>query len=282
MSPLDPDQPYPLRLVGQPAHPALSVLVRCRNEMNALPEFWRALQRQTAIAQVEILVLDSGSTDGSLEYLLERRCSLYQIPPEHFNFGRSCNQLMHLARAPRALFLSAHVLLEKDTVFQEIVTLLDPQRSQACYLRQVPNSIFGFNAYEAAYLNRRFPAGTSLRHLTRPAAFSNAASALTKNAWLQNPFPEIHGSEDFQWAQEHLHRGGDLLYLPHLLALHSHNETPAQVYQRVRLNVVARGQTGSYGRSLFLFGGILVQTLRAGASLRQAWSFAKSHARAYL
>jgi hypothetical protein len=189
---------------------------------------------------------------------------------------------MHLANAPRSLFLSAHVLLEKDTVFQEIISLLDPQREQAGYLRQVPNSVFGFTTYEKAYLNRRFPSGTSLQRLREPAAFSNAASALTQKAWLKNPFPEIHGSEDVLWAQEHLRQGGELFYLPHLLALHSHNETPIQVYQRVRLNVVARGQTRSYRHAIFLFAGIFVQILRAGGSFRQAWSFAGSHARAYL
>ena len=282
MSGLSSDQLHTLKLVDHPIHPALSVLVRCCNEMRALPEFWRALQRQTAFSQVEVLVLDSGSTDGSIKYLLDQPCSLFQIPPEHFNFGRSCNQLMHLAHAPRALFLSAHVLLERDTVFQEIIALLDPQRDQAGYLRQVPNSVFGFNAYEKAYLNRRFPPGTSLQHLREPAAFSNAASALTQKAWLQNPFPEIHGSEDFRWAQEHLRHGGELFYLPHLHALHSHNETPTQVYQRVRLNVVARGQTASYRKAIFLFGGIFVEVLRVGGSFRQAWSFARSHARAYL
>lgn len=279
---MDTDNPDTLRLITQPVHPALSVLVRCHNEISALPEFWRLLQRQTAFVQAEVLVLDSGSTDGSVEYLLKQPCSLYQISPERFNFGRSCNQLMRLARSTRALFLSAHVLLEDTTIFQKIIALLDPQRDQAAYLRQVPNSVFGFNAYDAAYLNRRFPPGTSLQKLSQPASFSNAASALTRKAWLQQPFPEIHGSEDFQWAQEHLRRCGDLFYLPHLLALHSHNETPEQIYKRVRVNAVARGQTGSYRKSLLLFGGIFVQTLRAGATLPQAWNFAKSHARAYL
>ena len=276
------DQPQALRILESPPQPEISVLVRCYNELRALPEFWRALRRQTIFQSVEVIVLDSGSTDGSVDYLLQQPCSLYQIAPEHFNFGRSCNQLMHLARAPRAVFLSAHVFLEQDAALQEIVTLLTPGSARAAYLRQVPNTILGFNAYEAAYLARRFPVGDSPRQLTDPGAYSNAAAALTKEAWLLHAFPEIHGSEDFEWARLHLRSGHELFYLPHLLAMHSHNESPAQVHRRVRLNVEARGLTGSYRKATFLFGGVFVQTLRAGGSPGEAWDFAWSHASAYL
>lgn len=262
--------------------PKLSILVRCKNEMQALPEFWRRLHLQTAWPLVEVLILDSGSTDGSLDFLSRQRCRIYSISSEDFNFGRSCNQLMRFARAPRAMFLSAHVLLQNEATLAEIICFLDPQEKQALYLRQEPNPVFGFSFYEAAYLLRRFPPGRTTQQMQQPGAFSNAASALTQHAWAEHPFPEMHGSEDHQWAADHLAQGGLLYYMPQLAVLHSHNETPGQVYARVRLNALARGQTKAYGKALLLLSGVFVQVLRRGAPFKEAWTYAVSHARGYL
>jgi glycosyltransferase involved in cell wall biosynthesis len=258
------------------------VLVRCYNEIGALPSFWESLRRQTVFERLEIVVLDSGSTDGSLDYMLLQPCSIYQIPSSSFNFGLSCNQLMQLSSAPVAMFLSAHVFLEQSNAAEQVIELLHSESLRAAYFRQVPNAILGFNAYEAAFLKRRFPSGNTPKPLLSPGAFSNAASVLTRAAWLRLQFPEVHGSEDHRWAQEFLGLGGELFYLPQLQVQHSHNENPAEVFRRIRLNVLARGNAGSYFRAIYLFAGIVAQTLRVGGSIKEAVQFAWNHARAYL
>lgn len=118
--------------------------------------------------------------------------------------------------------------------------------------------------------------------MLNPGGFSNAGSGLTRAAWLRNPFPEVHGSEDFIWAERHLKLGGKLFYLPNITILHSHRELPDTVFQRVRLNALARGVKGSYLKSTYYFCGILASMLSRGASLTEAFDYARSHARAYL
>lgn len=274
--------PILVRKWTRPTAPLLSVLVRCYNEIGALPGFWESLRQQTVFEQLEIVVLDSGSTDGSLDYMLTQPCSIYQIPSSSFNFGRSCNQLMQLSSAPLAMFLSAHVFLEQSNAVEQVIGLLHPGDLRAAYFRQVPNAILGFNAYEAGFLKRRFPSGDKPQSMRKPGAFSNAASVLTREAWLRLQFPEIHGSEDHRWAEKFLDLGGEMFYLPQLQVQHSHNENPGQVFQRVRLNVLARGNAGSYFRAIYLFAGIVAQTLRVGGSPKEAVQFAWNHARAYL
>ncbi len=274
--------PILIRKWPQPTAPLLSVLVRCYNEIGALASFWESLKRQTLFDRLEIVVLDSGSTDGSLDHMLLQPCTIYQIPASSFNFGSSCNQLMQLSSAPFAMFLSAHVLVEQPNAAEQVIELLHSGSLRAAYFRQVPNAILGFNAYEAAFLKRRFPSGNEPKRLLKPGSFSNAASVLTREAWLRLPFPEIHGSEDNRWAREFLDIGGELFYLPHLQVQHSHNESPAEVFRRVRLNVLARGNAGSYFRAIYLFAGVTAQTLRAGGTFKEAVQFAWNHARAYL
>jgi rhamnosyltransferase len=263
--------------------PSISVLVRVKNEMQALPEFWRRLRSQTCFADCEVVFLDSGSTDGTLAYLATLPCSVWQIAPEEFQFGSSCNLMMELSQAPIAVFLSGHVLLSSPIDLARAVACLKPNSSEACFFRQVPNSVLGCSSYEKAFLRRRFPANQTCEPiaLDAPAGFSNAACAITRAAWVNNRFPEVVASEDYLWAKRHLESGGSLYYLPHIAVMHSHNEPAEKVFRRVRINVEARGLRRSYLRAAMYLTGIFGATLREGASVSEAWRFASAHSRAY-
>ena len=264
--------------------PALSVLVRVKNERPALPEFWSRLSAQSFFSRAEVLFLDSGSTDGTLEFLQPLPVTVYQIPPEAFCFGAACNLLVSLSRAPVVCFLSGHVLLENPDALEKLHAALSGSARAAAYLRQAPDIVFGANYYERAYLERRYPCklGLELIQVHRPGGFSNAASGLTRDAWEGNPFPELHASEDFVWAEKHLARGGKLFYLPGVTVMHSHRDSPSRVYQRVLSNAQARGGKGSYLKASYFLAGVLLAMLRAGAPAREALRYAVSHARAYL
>ncbi len=264
--------------------PALSVLVRVKNEHRALPEFWSRLSAQTIFSRTEVLFLDSGSTDGTLEFLQPLPVSIYQMRPEEFCFGATCNLLVSLSRAPVVCFVSGHVLLETRDALEKLHAALSGSVRAAAYLRQVPDTLFGANYYERAYLRRRYPCHRDLEliEMHRPAGFSNAASGLTRDAWEDNPFPEIPASEDFVWAEKHLALGGKLFYLPGVTVMHSHRDLASTVYQRVRLNAQARGEKGSYLRASYFLVGVLLAMLRMGAPPNEALLYAVSHARAYL
>ncbi len=263
--------------------PLLSVLVRVKNERSALPEFWSRLSSQAIFEHAEVLFLDSGSTDGTLEFLESLPVSIYEIHPADFSFGTSCNSLMSVSRGSVACFFSGHVLLESSGALEKLYTVLAKKTQAAAYLRQVPDEIFGANAYERAYLARRYPnsSGGEPIEMNGPGGFSNAASGITRDAWERNPFPDVHGSEDFFWAERHLAHGGKIFYLPQVKAMHSHRDSPTAVFQRVRLNVRARGVKRSYLKASYFFAGVAMAMLRQGAPLSEALRYAKFHALAY-
>ena len=263
--------------------PALAVLVRVKNEMALLPEFWRRIAKQTIYSDLEIIFLDSGSTDGTLKFLATLPVALYTIAPEEFQFGSSCNLIASLSVAQNLVFLSGHVLLEDGDALERIVRVLAEHPFTAAYLRQIANSLTGASAYEQAFLVRRFPAHSEdAVQMTVPAGFSNAASALTRASWEKNRFPAVDASEDYLWAKQHLEDGGKLFYLPGIRVMHSHLESPEAVYRRVRLNVRSRGIVGSRTRAAYYFVGILGSLLLRGAGWSESWRYATSHARAYL
>ena len=260
---------------------SIAVLVRTKNELAGLPDFWRSLVEQSIFPSAEIIFLDSGSSDGTLEYLSDKPCAVYAIPSDDFHFGSSCNQIAACTTAPVLAYFSAHVVLESNVTLQRLVETLSVETFAAAYMRQVPKPHLS-SAYDRAFLARRFPPSRHQKvKLASPGAFSNAASAITRASWDRLPFQEVQASEDSLWAKEHLRLGGSLHYLPQLTIQHSHNESPEAVYSRVRLNMQARGLHGSYLTSLAYTAGIFGALLRQGAPFREAWTYALAHGRAY-
>ncbi|CAN5398572.1 hypothetical protein BH10ACI4_BH10ACI4_12280 [soil metagenome] len=260
----------------------LSILVRVKNEAKAIPEFLQRIKKQTGYERAELIFLDSGSTDETLKLICEADCTVYQIAPEHFAFGSSCNLLMSLSTASACMFLSGHVLLQSTGILETVLDKLRGSEPSALYFRQVPGALFGSTAYERAYLARRFPSGKNPILLHNAGSFSNAASAITRSAWERLPFADVAASEDFLWAQKHLSLGGKLEYLPQLTVEHSHCESAEEVYRRVLLNVRSRNLKPSPLRAAKFFVGVLGTSLQKGASVSEALQYARSHARAYL
>ena len=71
---------------------------------NAGPEFPQILECMTAQeldGELEVLAIDSGSTDGTAEMLRNRDLRLIEIPPKEFNHGTTRNLAVREARSGR-------------------------------------------------------------------------------------------------------------------------------------------------------------------------------------
>ena len=67
----------------------VSVIIRCLNEECHLPKLLDSIARQTMKA--EVIVVDSGSTDKTVEIARSRAARVIHIKPEDFSFGRALN-----------------------------------------------------------------------------------------------------------------------------------------------------------------------------------------------
>lgn len=87
--------------------PFISIVMRSFNEAWALKETLPALAAQDC-PDVELIVIDSGSTDGSQDLIRAAGPAHFiQITPQEYNPSRVMNHGMRLARAERVLFLNA-------------------------------------------------------------------------------------------------------------------------------------------------------------------------------
>ena len=85
--------------------PKVSVVIRCHNEAEHIGKLFAELKRQT-FTDYEVVVVDSGSDDGTLDIVTNEDVILEHIRKEDFSFGRSLNLGCRTRRQVRSSFSS--------------------------------------------------------------------------------------------------------------------------------------------------------------------------------
>lgn len=207
----------------------VSIILRSFNEAWALRDTLPALQAQNYRAW-ELIVIDSGSTDGSVE-LIRRFAPRHfvQIASSDYNPSRVMNHGMQLARHELGIFLNADATPVDANWLRPLVAALQHPRTAAAYSRQVPRpdcqAVFAHD-YERCFGPRR--AAAAWDHF-----FSMVGSGIRKDVWARRGFLEaMQYSEDDEYTRWCRAQGYRIAYCPDSVVMHSHNYTPRQTYKR--------------------------------------------------
>ena len=208
--------------------PAVSIVIRARNEGAVLGRLLRGIALQD-FEDVEVLLIDSGSTDDTRVIAEAAGCRVIDLAPARFTYGHALNVGCAAARAGVCVVVSAHCVPAND---RWLSRLLEPLRDPAVagsYGKQLP--LEGTLPYEQRNLLAGFPFGS--RRQTSHAFFHNANAALRRDVWERTPFDEtLPGLEDRDWARRVLAAGWQLVYEPLAMVYHRHTETLGQIYTR--------------------------------------------------
>ncbi len=226
--------------------PAVSILLLTLNGGPALVETLAAIQAQTLSEPgrddltVEIVAIDSGSTDGTLAALQSYPLQLHQIAPAEFGHGRTRNLAARLARGQWLIYLSQDAAPAHDRWLLNLTRHLREPRVAAAFGRQLPPRQVG--PIETFFLEQTYPARgfrhqpTGRDHGAAPLGrifFSNVNAALKKAVWAEWPFPEdLVMSEDQAFARAALAAGYALVYDPEAAVVHGHCYSLAQLFRR--------------------------------------------------
>src|SRR5712671_6585389 len=118
--------------------PLVSIIVRSFNEAWSLRETLPAVSAQE-YKNWELIVIDSGSTDGSAELIRRAQPKDFiQISPHEYNPARVMNCGMQLARSEFGIFLNADATPQNNYWLRPLVeALFDPQVA-AAFGKQIP------------------------------------------------------------------------------------------------------------------------------------------------
>jgi len=209
-----------------------SIVVRAKNEAHAVGETLERVHQQVGVQPFEVIVVDDGSTDGTVDIVREFAVQLIAIPAGSFTYGRALNIGIRAARGEFVVALSAHSLPADG---QWLANLLAPFRDPtvgAAYGRHLPRA----NATKLELFGMWLSGVMSEvpRRQERDMMFSNANGAFRRGLALEHPFDELlPGAEDLAWADWIERQGWAVYYQPSAAVYHSHGESLPRLMRRM-------------------------------------------------
>jgi rhamnosyltransferase len=208
--------------------PTVSVVVRARNEGAAIGRLLDGIRLQDR-ADVEVVLVDSGSTDDTRAIAESRGARVIPIDPSAFTYGRALNVGCAAAHGQACVLVSAHCVPSNDRWLSRLLEPLRDPAVAAAYGKQLP--VAGTRPYEQRNLLSGFPFGS--RRQTSHFFFHNANAVVRRDVWARVPFDEtLPGLEDREWARRVLAAGWQIVYEPMAMVYHQHTESLGQIYTR--------------------------------------------------
>lgn len=215
----------------------VSIVIRTLNEARHLEALMQAIASQrTNGLNHEVIIVDSGSADGTLEIAQHHDCRIFHITREEFSFGRSLNMGCEAATGNILVFVSGHCVPTDEYWLQRLCQPLLEGKAEYCYGRQLGGDE---NHYSECRIFAKYYTPES--RIPQQGFFcNNANSALLRNTWEQYRFnEELTGLEDMELAQRLVQGGGRTAYAADAAVFHHHKETWPQVHRRFEREAIA-------------------------------------------
>ena len=218
--------------------PEASVLLLTKNDRSNLEQVLPRLFTQNTSASFEVIAVDSGSTDGSLEVLQRYPVRIESIPPEAFHHARTRNFAANLAKGNILVFLSQDAIPASENWLNALVANFEDPRVAAVYGRQFPrpgSSLERHDVLHTIYGEQRIVKDPAHRNGSgyRFYHFSDANAAIRRSVWEIESFPEnLKVFEDLGIAKRILDRGWKIVYEPEAAVFHTHDHSTLGLFRR--------------------------------------------------
>jgi rhamnosyltransferase len=212
--------------------PPVSVIVRTKDSAATLGPVLTALRAQTVAS--EIIVVDSGSSDRTLEIADQYADRILTMAPEAFTFGGSLNLGARAASAPIHAALSSHSLPHDEGWLER--SLSKYSRADVAATSAAPTAPGEADPLQGTYYQ------TLADARAHPWwGFSNTGATWRAEVWGQFPFDEqLTASEDKEWGMRVLSHGWTIAVDPSLAVGDTHRSARGlrYLYWRTRREFV--------------------------------------------
>lgn len=247
-----------------------SVIILTKNPGSLFREVLDSVCAQSTDFGFEILVVDSGSTDGTVDFVRshpDKRIRLHLIPSAEFGHGKTRNLAVSMCQAPYAVLMTHDALPADDGWLAAMVRVADSDDLIAgvfgrhlAYPSANPFTKRDLEIHFASFRDRpvvwlddekRYRSDPGYRQMLH--FFSDNNALVRRKVWERIPYPDVDFAEDQIWAQRVIEAGWKKAYSHEGAVYHSHEYAVVERLQR------------SFDESYALhrlFGYVLAPTLR--------------------
>jgi len=225
----------------------ISVVIPTKNAGPRFKDTLEAIHAQDTHEEVEVVVVDSGSTDGTPELAKKYGAKTVQVKPGEFNHGLTRNFGIRESRGELVL-LTVQDAIPCDGRWMPALAeaVRSDERIAGAYSRHVPRpdaNRFVRDRISGGVLGRPerlvqatelIPRGRKLHthELYLHYAFNNVSSMMRRSVWSNYPFGNIGFGEDLDWSKRVMDAGYKIVYEPASLVFHSHQRGVGEEFRR--------------------------------------------------
>lgn len=225
----------------------VSIVIPTKNAGKQFEQVLQAVFGQKTSYTYEVICVDSGSKDGTVELIRKYPCRLFQIPASEFGHGKTRNYGASKGTGAYIVFITQDAMPASDTWLQNFIDAMELDRDIAggfgihypypgCNLldvRDLASHFKGFGEENTIYWledKERYERDEGYRHFL--AFFSDNNSCLRRSVWEKYPYENVNFAEDQLWAKKMIELGYKKVYCPFAPVYHSHNYKASTYFAR--------------------------------------------------
>jgi rhamnosyltransferase len=227
--------------------PLASIIIVARDEEENIDRCLAGVREQEADFPYEIIVVDSGSRDRTVEVAKSYGARVIEIKQEEFQHGRTRQMASMEAKGDYLVYVVADAApADKNWLKALVEAVASDDRVAGAYSRQIPRE--GAGPVEAHRIEHRASSGDErvVKEIAENAdfwaltpterfyfcEFDDVSCCRRRSLLEQFPIPEVDWAEDLVWAKQLLLAGHCIVFEPSSVVRHSHADNYSHAFRR--------------------------------------------------
>jgi rhamnosyltransferase len=218
-----------------------TIIIPTKNGMETIPVLVDLLTRQHTPWKYDVLVVDSGSSDGTLEYIGSRGINIIKISPRDFGHGKTRNLAISKTESPYLAIITQDAIPENELWLKTLVESVEADdRIAGAYGRHLAtkdadpftrSDLLDHFEHHAALPKLIFSSSKGISNEDK-VFFSSNNCCIRRSVWKLIPYEDVDFCEDQLWAKNILEAGYAKAYCNQAVVRHSHNYKLFEKLQR--------------------------------------------------